>query len=99
MGESSPGRMRTTCAFVLVLCIAFASSKPTCCWSKWKCPDGGSGCCESYPSGTSGPRCNTDWSKKCVSDGDCPQPPTPPPKPTPPPTPPGPPPPLKPPYR
>lgn len=76
-------------ALALVL-VASVAAKPTCCWSRWQCPSGGSGCCEAYPAGTSGARCNTAWTKSCVSDGDCPLPPTPAPtpvRPTPPPTP------------
>jgi len=102
VGATTMISAQSICAFVLVFCATVASSKPTCCWSKWSCPGGGTGCCEKYPSGISGAHCNSDWSKTCVSDGDCPLPPTAaptPPKPTPPPTPPAPPPPLKPPYR
>jgi len=58
--------------------------KPTCCYSKW----GDDKSCGKYDG--SGPQCNTDHSKKCTSDGDCPAstPPSPrppsPPAPTPP---------------
>jgi len=62
-------------------------AKPTCCYSKW----GDDKSCGKYDG--SGPQCNTDHSKKCTSDGDCPA--STPPSPTPPsppaPTPPSPP--------
>jgi len=38
-----------------------------CCFSRWGALNG----CGSYPSGGSGGLCNTDWTHKCVADGDC----------------------------
>lgn len=66
---------------------------PSCCWSKWGTPNQ----CGGFPGGTTGGHCNTDWSKACNSNTDCPDtpvPPPPPPKPagpSPPPPPPSPP--------
>merc|ERR1719191_2248049 len=59
-----------------------AVAAPTCCWSKW----GDSNTCGDYD-GT-GAQCNTDHSKTCVSNSDCPATPVPPPPPPAPPTPP-----------
>jgi len=59
--------------------------KSTCCWSNW----GDGSTCKEYPQSSGGGRCNTDWSKACNGDSDCPaQPPAPTPPPTPVPTPP-----------
>lgn len=53
----------------------------SCCWSRW----GTTEQCGGFPAGTSGGHCNTDWTKTCNSNNDCPATPVtppPPPKPT-----------------
>lgn len=66
-------------ALLLTSGISGAASKPTCCWSKW----GDESSCSEY-SGT-GAQCNTDHTKTCNSDTDCPDQPAPaPPAPAPP---------------
>jgi len=67
--------------FLVVLCLSGAMAAPTCCWSKWGDKDS----CGDYV-GPSGGHCNTQPSKTCTSNADCPD--TPAPTPTPPPTPP-----------
>lgn len=60
------------------MCIAPAAAKGKCCWSKWGDKDN----CGDYvgPDG----KCNTEPTKACNSDGDCPDSPAPSPSPTPP---------------
>jgi len=68
-----------------VLCLSGASATPTCCYGKW----GDKGTCGDYV-GPSGGHCNTDPSKTCTSNSDCPASPAPAPTPPPPPKPPAP---------
>lgn len=67
---------------VVALLAAFglrgALATPMCCWSKW----GDSNTCGDYNG--SGAQCNTDHSKTCASNSDCPATPVPPPTPSPP---------------
>ena len=42
---------------------------PQCCWSTW----GDEAACGGYPT-SSGGACNTEWTKACIADGDCPTP-------------------------
>merc|ERR1740115_122509 len=74
------------------LSYKIADHAAVCCWSKW------GDVCGNYPSGASGGKCTTDWTKTCNGNSDCPVTPvTPPPPPPPPPGPsrPKPPPPMK----
>jgi len=57
------------------------TSAQNCCWSKW----GDASSCGGYSG--SGGLCNTDWTKSCSSDTDCPDSPAPSPSPVPTPTP------------
>lgn len=63
-------------ALLLSLAVS-AKADPQCCWSKW----GDASSCGTYPSGGSGALCNTDPSKSCSSNSDCPATPVPPPAP------------------
>jgi hypothetical protein len=56
-----------------------ALPKGECCWSAW----GGAGTCGHYPHGGSSGLCNTDWSKKCSENAECPKTPVPSPSPSP----------------
>lgn len=47
----------------------YVPSTPACCWSAW----GDKDTCGSYPRGGAAGLCNTAWSKKCSSAGDCPK--------------------------
>ena len=42
---------------------------PQCCWSSW----GDEAACGGYPTGSGG-ACNTDWTKACIANADCPAP-------------------------
>lgn len=66
----------------LVLSLASPALGAKCCWSKW----GDESTCGGYSG--SGGVCNSDSSKSCSSDGDCPEQPSPQPSPSPAPTPP-----------
>merc|ERR1719247_2662112 len=63
--------------------ITSALAGPTCCWSKW----GDASSCGTYPQGGTGGLCNTDPSKACSNNADCPDSPAPAPTPPPAPTP------------
>ena len=78
MGATLPAVMPAAPVEASILVETFspqhASVAPQCCWSAW----GDKTTCGGYPAGSSAGECNTDWTKACSTNADCPTIPVPP---------------------